>query len=472
LACLLTVLAPAVLADTVGFPVNVPGTSVLYGVACQSATSCVAVGKNVAETGGVVVPISDGTPGTPMTVPGTGELDGVSCPGASSCEAVGENAAYTAGVVVPITGGNPGSPITVPGTRGLDGVACSGATGCEAVGANTAQTVPVVVPITNGTPGAATTVSGTSHLAGLACQSATACEAVGENAAKTAGVVVPITGGTPGSPISVPAASELLGVACQSATSCVAVGNGFAPDSRTIVPGVVVSLTNGLPGTAIRVAGTGGGLDGVACESASSCEAIGANAYFGGGPASMILGYQVVVPIAAGAPGYPITAPGFPSFLHGVACQSSTSCEAVGQNTSQTGGAVVAVSTLLVSATLSGRPMAHGVSVSAKLTCHGPGLSCAIAERLSTVETLSNGKPIAVSASAKPKRLTVIVATTTIAIKAGGRATITTKLNQAGKRLLKQFGQLPVTLTISLTQNGKQHAIAKRKLTLEPAKPK
>jgi hypothetical protein len=202
--------------------VVVPGIRGLSGVACPSVTTCEAVGSN--SSGGVVVPITSGTPGSTVVVPGTAALGGVACPSATTCEAVGSNSSGEA-VVVPITSGIPGSAVVVPGTAGtgtgLHGVACPSATTCEAVGSNSSLE-GVVVPITSGIPGSAVVVPGTYQLSGVACPSATVCEAVGVNFSDD-GVVVPITSGTPGSAVVVPG-TELLGVACPSATTCEAVG--------------------------------------------------------------------------------------------------------------------------------------------------------------------------------------------------------------------------------------------------------
>jgi len=75
---------------------------------------------------------------------------------------------------------------------------------------------------------------------------------------------VQITSGIPDSPVVVPG-TELLGVACPSATTCEALGDNFSGD------GVVVPITSGIPGGAVVVPGTE--LLGVACPSATTCEA-------------------------------------------------------------------------------------------------------------------------------------------------------------------------------------------------------
>jgi hypothetical protein len=121
---------------------------------------------------------------------------------------------------------------------------------------------------------------------------------------------------------------------------------------------------------------------------------------------------------------------------------------------------------------LSGHPTSHGATVTDEMTCYGSaGQSCMTTEQLTTNEKPSKGQRVAVTAR-KHKRRTAIVATKRIAIKAGDTASVTITLNGTGKRLLKHFGKLPVTLAISLAQNGQHQTVAKLGLTLKPAKPK
>ena len=253
-----------------------------------------------------------------QTVTGTTQLEGVACPSATTCEAVGYNSTPE-GVVVPITSGVPGTPVTVSGTSELLGVACPSATTCEAVGYNSSDE-GVVVPITSGVPGNPVTVSGTEFLNGVACPSTTTCEAVGgtevtvDSVLVTIGVVVPITGGVPGNPVTVSGTAQLFGVDCPSATTCEAVGaTQVTVDTVSTLTGVVVPITSGVPGSPVTVSGTFE-LLGVACPSTTTCEAGGDG---------------VVVPITSGVPGSAVTASGTGQ-LYGVACPSTTSCEAVG----------------------------------------------------------------------------------------------------------------------------------------------
>ena len=116
---------------------------------------------------------------------------------------------------------------------------------------------------------------------------------------------------------TVPGTTQLEGVACPSATICEAVGDNSSGE------GVVVPITSGVPGSAVTASGTGQ-LYGVACPSTTSCEAVGT---YGDG---------VVVPITSGVPGSAVTPSGTYE-LDGVACPSTTTCEAVGENSTPEG---------------------------------------------------------------------------------------------------------------------------------------
>jgi hypothetical protein len=131
----------------------VPGTDILLGVACATATTCEAVGNGPEPpccTGGykrgLVVAITNGVPGPVQTVPSANTLVGVACPTAATCQAVGgaygERGDSTGGLVVPIIKGTPGAGQTIPSIPSLlplhggqlDGVACPSTTTCIAVG--------------------------------------------------------------------------------------------------------------------------------------------------------------------------------------------------------------------------------------------------------------------------------------------------------------------------------------------------
>jgi len=138
-------------------------------------------------------------------------------------------------------------------------------------------------------------VPGTQLLRGVACSTTTACVAVGyltsADQTQSFGVIVPITNGIPGPAQQVPGFDGLIGVACFGATTCVAVGSGSDATGNTV--GKVVVITNGIPGAAQPVPGTAS-LLGVACSTATTCVAVGQQANANA---------AVVVPITNGVPG-------------------------------------------------------------------------------------------------------------------------------------------------------------------------
>jgi hypothetical protein len=423
----LATLAPAASADTVGVPISVPGTGVLNGVACPTATTCEAVGDS--GSGEVLVLISNGIPGHPISIPGTYELRGIACESATTCIAVGDNAANV-GVVVPIVDATPGVPITVPGTSYIESIACQSQTSCTAVGGP-------IVPITGTTPGTPVT-AGNASLAAIACQTATNCTAIGLDRTSYASVVVPISGGTPGPAVTVPgqpfADASSSAIACPSPLACTATGIN---DQNF---GTVVAIQNGIPASPItrRIQ-----FVGVACESATSCEGVGP---------SGVSHKLFVVPITGGAASRSVPAPG--SFPHGslnaAACVSATNCEVVGT----TGYSGLAVATCIQAtgqgcAELTG-PVStrHATVTDQALYCAGTsGQRCLVRNQLRTTQ----------------QRL---VATKTITIRPGHVDQLTFTLTSAGKRLLKRLGKLHVTLTISQALSDGRFVILRRRLTL------
>jgi hypothetical protein len=196
--------------------IGVPDTIIFYGVACSTATSCVAVGWDT-YLDAVAVPISDGVAGSEVPVLAS-QLNGVFCRTTGVCLAVGSGL-VDGGIVVPLRNGAIGNGGGAPqGAGGLSGVACRTGGACLAVGG-----ASVVVPMTRMNPGRATRVSGVKELNGVACKGAIFCLAVGNNASN-AGVMVRITSATPDIAKAVPGTSEINAIACPGQDSCLAVG--------------------------------------------------------------------------------------------------------------------------------------------------------------------------------------------------------------------------------------------------------
>jgi hypothetical protein len=112
-----------------------------------------------------------------------------------------------------------------------------------------------------------------------------------------------------------------------------------------------------------------------------------------------------------------------------------------------------------------------GKAVHDSVTCiSAAGQSCPVTQTLTTTETLSHGKPVAVSAAASKKTKTLVVGTKAVTIPAGHTTTITINLTTAGRRLLKHFGKLPVILSTELTLDGHKVTVAHQKVTIRKPK--
>jgi hypothetical protein len=132
-----------------------------------------------------------------------------------------------------------------------------------------------------------------------------------------------------GKPVTVAGASALSAIACMTATHCEGVG------STSRAAAVVLAVTNGIPARALVVPSVSAAdelsLSAIACPSAVTCEAVG-SLVDGQGDTS-----AVVVTITRGVPAAPQivddaqAAPGDAPVLTGIACPSTTTCEAVGE---------------------------------------------------------------------------------------------------------------------------------------------
>lgn len=115
-----------------------------------------------------------------------------------------------------------------------------------------------------------------------------------------------------------------------------------------------------------------------------------------------------------------------------------------------------------------------GSGVRNRLKCSGAaGLHCRFVEKVTTVETTSRGKLLAVAATkqkSKAKSRSVVVGKKTVTVAAGHSTMATVKLNTTGRYALTQFGKLPVAVSIALSRNGQPVTLAPRKVTIRPKK--
>jgi hypothetical protein len=276
--------------------------------------------------------------------------NGVACPSSTDCEAVGDyyNSSSVQVTLAEGWNGTTWALQTIPNPSGatdssLDGVACPSSTDCEAVGdyTNSSGMQVTLAEGWNGTtwalqaspnPSGATD----SSLDGVACLSSTDCEAVGfyENSTGDYATLAEGWNGTTWAPQTIPnptgaTYSYLNGVACPLSTECEAVGDYYNSS------GVLTSLAEGWNGTqwvlqAIPNSGADGSiLDGVACSSSTDCEAVGVYppSQPTGDYATLAEGWNGTTWALQATPN-PTDATG--GGLSEVTCPSSTECEAVG----------------------------------------------------------------------------------------------------------------------------------------------
>jgi len=283
-------------------PAGALGSS-LYGVACGSATSCVAVGSTDTGSPPTFSALIEQWNGTSWTVatsppgPTDAELLGVACGSATTCTAVGN---YESSVGVELTlaeewSGSKWSLTKTPSPSitdsSLNAVSCVSATSCTAVGSRGSSGDEYALgEVWNGTTWAVAAVpsapTGTNTLLeGVSCIATTAlCAAVGftihsqgpdttvtELANGTAWRIFPSPNAT-----TISGDSNLVAASCATSTSCVAVGS-YANDLDRQVPlAETWSGTTWTISVAPPVAGAAETyLTAVSCASTTMCMAVG-----------------------------------------------------------------------------------------------------------------------------------------------------------------------------------------------------
>lgn len=255
---------------------NVPGQ--LTSLSCASRSTCFAITLAKHNTRFGVIRITDkGAKSHTTLLKENLAPNDLSCPSPAGCEMLAQRRPSAAPVFVPVSShGVVGKPIALGTAAGvsLANIACHPTrTHCTAVGGYN-QTVEVVT-VTGTTPTEhdltlPTSVAGI-QINGVSCPSATECYAVGAASLhnKEHGVVLPIHDGVPGTPVYVASASYngMISIACASATTCVSTGYS---QFRTFL----YALRNGKVTRTSKLA-NGVEMDGVACQSAHLCDAVG-----------------------------------------------------------------------------------------------------------------------------------------------------------------------------------------------------
>jgi hypothetical protein len=267
-------------------------------------------------------------------------LNAISCPKLGSCVAVGSSLAAD-------TNGSPAeaTKFSAPLEESLSGGTWTTAVSPQAIPScgvplsNGNQTCPTVDVSGNTVPNSAQS----SVLTGISCTSMTSCVAIGDEVPLLSpdgddqygfADVLTSSGWHASLPFAYPSAEAsrvvMSAISCVSATQCVAVGNDDLPGGQQ---GVAYVLSDGTwtatpdvnpPGPTNRVVT----LQGVSCLSATSCVAVGSFT-----TVPNLVQYPLAEVLSSGKWTTTLSTnppAAFGSFLSGVSCTSTTSCEAVG----------------------------------------------------------------------------------------------------------------------------------------------
>jgi hypothetical protein len=285
--------APSWTIQSVPSPADPSG--ILQSISCPTTTWCMAVGYSYG-TKGLSAALSETWNGKAWSVVSVAapagatsdQLQAVSCTSTTWCIAVGEETSGTLPVppLVETWNGKAWSPASGPApgyNAGLQSVSCVSAGACSAVGweYTSGATEYPLAEWWNGRTwsvqaAARPSGSASSSLDAVSCASATSCDAVGTDIVTTGGEV-PLaeswngrTWSLQSAPAEPGSATWLSGLSCHAADFCVAVG-GYTggPGGRALVEDWNGSRWSiGVPPLAPE-------LIGVACTSTTACEAVG-----------------------------------------------------------------------------------------------------------------------------------------------------------------------------------------------------
>jgi hypothetical protein len=359
----------------------------LDGVACVTATNCVAVGNESSGNGytnALVETLNHGSwsasiaPGAPS---GQGAyLFSVSCPSLGRCVAVGyflkRTGATKSGTMLIETLDNETwtvTPTPSPGPNAIDsflyGVSCTTPSTCVAVGNTDAgrpsTSRPLSLSLANGKWVLSSAPNFGSQSAGLrsvSCSSPNRCVAVGYRTATRSDQtlietrngerwsITPSQGSGGLSPSGDRAPTGLNGVSCASAASCVAVGQLTGPVPTIEIKTNQTWTATKSPDPASNDPATG--LDGVSCLHPTRCVAVGTLASTAGAAPDGAFGSplgSLIETYSSGTWTIAASPPGLPRHtgLHAVSC-ADQACVAVGQTGQFTSSTPGTSTTLIV----------------------------------------------------------------------------------------------------------------------------
>jgi hypothetical protein len=359
-------LASAVTARaSVARPAAAVASSQLTGMACPSSTNCFAVGFFSESGSGMDKTLIERWNGVHWAVVASpnpagakfSRLFGVGCQSASSCFAVGNQYSPTSRsgkTLIERWNGKAWSLVTSPNPAAgwadpnLNGVSCT-ATACLAVGLRSftsSDCCKTFVQRWNGTTWATVatpTLAGSSYsrLDGVSCNSTLVCVAVGRSTVNFPKTLVERWNGTKLSVVASPSHSmlgegdALVGVSCPGTTSCLAVGNYLLGGQGA--PATLVERWNGTKwsiGASRDPDRSHAELNGVSCPTTTNC--IGVGDY---SRPSAFSGSKTLIESWNGSAWSIIASPnaGTHDTLAAVSCLNTTMCFAAGHGSAASG---------------------------------------------------------------------------------------------------------------------------------------
>jgi hypothetical protein len=283
----------------------------LNGISCHSSANCVAVGWDRNAATDISQTLAEHWNGrtwkiqTPSSLPraSNAQLWGVACPSAKSCIAVGQitSSSDFQAALAEHWNGRAWTTQTAPNPAGaasgslLFGISCSSATSCTAVGYQLPSAWdPEPEPLAEHWNGRAWTVQATpipsgsaaGSLQAVSCVSATSCTAVGyADGTSTPGTLLVEhwngrTWAVQDAPLPAGTNKDMFNaVSCHSATACTA--TGFAGPDDSSATSTVAEFWNGRSWTIARTPNPAGSpstlLTGVSCVSSTACSAVGSS---------------------------------------------------------------------------------------------------------------------------------------------------------------------------------------------------
>jgi len=269
-------------------------------VTCPSATVCVVAGAESLSTapGGVVGTVqwlTSGTPTATVVVNGTSNLTGVACTSATRCIAAGQfNGKVTSNgtkqygeVAVVTTSSTTAHAHRVAKTEDLSSVACTANKSCVVVGfgGSIAKHHGVVVGVKNAHIGSARPAPGVGQFTEVSCGSSTTCWATGLHSSATkgvTGVVAKVKHAKAAHALKAP--QDAGAIACVSASTCYLGGGKLGKTGQTST-GEVFVMVNGHIKKSKLVKHTMG-FSGISCPTRTSCLVTGLQTFHNPGPSS------------------------------------------------------------------------------------------------------------------------------------------------------------------------------------------